>query len=446
MAVTSSLTSTLASRTWDAYAAYARLQILSVLERGISRGCLVIYEGDKTHTFGDPESKVVARFRVVRSEFWARVMLSHDLGFADAYIYGDMTSDDLKEILKLWIDNRDGLSALSGIINGLVSYLSSRFIHYFGHSLEQSLAHCQLGYDPSNTLFAAMLSSEMTYSSAIWGPDEGGVRGDLEGRRRPGDLEAAQERKIQTILTRARVRPGSRLLEVGSGWGALSIAAAQAGCTVDTITLSVNQKAYAEERIRSLGLQDKITVHLLDYRSLPEEFEHAFDAFVSIEMVEAVGFKNLPQYYSIIDWALKKDSGAAVIVSSTQPESRHTVYQTTDYSRRYQWPNCFIPSASHMIATATQASSGRLTTHSAEDFSTNYPRTLREWKRRMEENWTSKIAPALTIERPDIKDLEAYKRSWLFMFDYAESGYVKAYTTLHMFTFVRPECLLQPCD
>ena len=103
--------------------------------------------------------------------------------------------------------------------------------------------------------------------------------------------------------------------------------AARIGCQVETVTLSVKQKQFAEERIRALGLQDKIHVHLLDYRCLPADFEHSFDAFVSIEMIEAVGFKNLPKYYSIVDWALKKDRGAAVIISSTQPENRHTVLQ-----------------------------------------------------------------------------------------------------------------------
>ncbi|KZW02332.1 CFS1-like protein [Exidia glandulosa HHB12029] len=434
------------SRVWDAYVAFARTQILSTLQNGISIGCLDIQEGSDKYHFGDPGGGVVAEFEVVRKDFWGRVMLSHDLGFADAYITGDFTTGDLKAIMKLWIDNRDSLAGLSGVANNIVTYVSTRLIHYFGHSLKKSLAHCQLGYDPSNALFAAMLSEEMTYSSAIWADDEGGVRGDLEGARRPGDLEAAQARKIHTILTRARVGPGSRILEIGSGWGALSIAAAKMGCTVDTVTLSVNQKNLAEERIRSLNLQDKIRVHLLDYRSLPPAFEHAFDAFVSIEMIEAVGYKNLPKYFNIVDWALKRDRSTAVIVSSTQPENRHTMLQTTDYSRQYQWPNCFIPSATHMINTATQSTSGNLTMHSAEDFSTHYPRTLREWSRRMQENWAAKIAPALAIERPDVTDLEAYKRSWLFMFDYAESGYVKAYTTLHMFTFVRPENVLQACD
>lgn len=146
----------------------------------------------------------------------------------------------------------------------------------------------------------------MTYSCAIWPDALGGVRGDLEGRRSPDDLERAQLHKIHYLLDKARVRPGDRLLEFGSGWGSMAIEvssyvptasaaadgmrgkkAAKLGYTVDTLTLSVQQKNLAEKCIAALGFEDKIRVHLMDYRQLPSDFEGQFDAFVSVEMVEA---------------------------------------------------------------------------------------------------------------------------------------------------------------
>lgn len=143
----------------------------------------------------------------------------------------------------------------------------------------------------------------MTYSSALWPESLGGVLGDLNGHRHERDLESAQRHKIHHLLKKARVRPGHRLLEFGSGWGALAIEvawscyykhwiltwylqAAKMGCTVDTLTLSVQQKNLAEERVAAEGLTDRVRVHLMDYRNLPPEFEKAFDAFVSVEMVE----------------------------------------------------------------------------------------------------------------------------------------------------------------
>ena len=149
------------------------------------------------------------------------------------------------------------------------------------------------------------------YSCALWDDAEGGVRGDLITGPTDGDLEAAQLRKIHHVLKTARVKPGDRLLEFGTGWGGLAIevcdgtndrsssviltlnvqAAASYGCEVDTLTLSVEQKMLAEERVKERGLVGRVRVHLLDYRDIPKDFKHAFDAFVSIEMLEHVGSK-----------------------------------------------------------------------------------------------------------------------------------------------------------
>jgi cyclopropane-fatty-acyl-phospholipid synthase len=149
----------------------------------------------------------------------------------------------------------------------------------------------------------------MMYSSALWSDKEGGLEGDLlpGSKDRSADLEMAQLRKIHYVLSRARVKPGQRILEVGTGWGGFAIevcqnypsyrritvptyshgqAARTCGCEVDTLTLSIEQKRLAEERIREAGLQDLVRVHLMDYRDIPKEFENQFDAFVSIEMVE----------------------------------------------------------------------------------------------------------------------------------------------------------------
>ena len=158
------------------------------------------------------------------------------------------------------------------------------------------------------------------YSCALWSEEEGGVRGDLEFGPTPGDLESAQMRKIHHVLKKARVKPGHRILEFGSGWGGLAIvvrvyptlpviarysrinfqAARTYGCEVDTLTLSVEQKTLAEERIRAAGLEGRIRVHLLDYREIPAEFEKAFDAFISVEMLEVRLFTSpTPQTQSI---------------------------------------------------------------------------------------------------------------------------------------------------
>lgn len=289
----------------------------------------------------------------------------------------------------------------------------------------------------------------MTYSSALWPESLGGVLGDLNGHRHERDLESAQRHKIHHLLKKARVRPGHRLLEFGSGWGALAIEAAKMGCTVDTLTLSVQQKNLAEERVAAEGLTDRVRVHLMDYRNLPPEFEKAFDAFVSVEMVEAVGIRYLPRFFEILDWALKSDRSAAVITATTQPESRYSEYQATDYARKYQWPNSFCPSATSFVKTAQTATHGKLALESVEDFGVHYPRTLREWGRRLQENWNPETITALVKEQPQLSDessLRIFRRKWEYMYVYAEVGYARAYTSMHYFTFVRPEYPVEKCD
>src|ERR1700761_1338059 len=139
------------------------------------------------------------------------------------------------------------------------------------------------------------------------------------------ELQEAQLRKLAHIIKKLDLRPGHRLLEIGSGWGSMAIAACQSvpsqDLHVDTITLSVHQQTLARQRIREAGLQDKITVHLVDYRALPKEWEGAFDRFVSVEMVEAVGREFLDGYWSVVDWALKRAGGIGVVQSITIPEA-----------------------------------------------------------------------------------------------------------------------------
>lgn len=192
------------------------------------------------------------------------------------------------------------------------------------------------------------LSEDMTYSCAIFeeldgdmgkdedrGPWSGGQGLERIANGHPVRVPApvtpvssdvdplyhAQLRKLHHIIAKADIRPGHRVLEIGSGWGSFAIEAVRlTGCTVDTLTLSVQQQALAQERIRAAGFEDKITVHLMDYRNMPAEWDGAFDRFVSIEMIEAVGNELLETYWGVVDRALKKKGGVGVVQVITIPE------------------------------------------------------------------------------------------------------------------------------
>jgi cyclopropane-fatty-acyl-phospholipid synthase len=217
-------------------------------------------------------------------------------------------------------------------------------------------------------IFQCFLSHDMLYSSALFGSEEGGPAGDLADSPIELDtLERAQMRKIHYVLRKARLVPGSKVLELGSGWGAVAIEAGKLGCVVESITLSEEQKKFADERIEAAGLSDRVHLHLCDYRKLPASFENSFDAVISIEMVEHVGAKHQAEFFRVIDWALKKERGAVVISSTTRPENRYSDYQAEDFSRRYHWPNVHASSPTSLISVAYNTLKGRLVVNSVED-------------------------------------------------------------------------------
>jgi cyclopropane-fatty-acyl-phospholipid synthase len=197
------------------------------------------------------------------------------------------------------------------------------------------------------------LSEDMTYSCAIFPDLDGDVKSTVtdrgrwsgnQGLRSTGtqpvgfeidpslsvpssnhlrdDLHEGQLRKLNHIIRKAKILPGQRILEIGSGWGSFAILVAQTipGTTVDTITLSVHQHSLAVHRIKAAGLENRIKVYLMDYRDMPDEFENAFDRVVSIEMIEAVGAEFLEKYWSVVDWAMKKNGGVGVVQVITIPE------------------------------------------------------------------------------------------------------------------------------
>ncbi|KAJ7118155.1 S-adenosyl-L-methionine-dependent methyltransferase [Mycena epipterygia] len=309
---------------------YARSIAFSALRGGLVKGQLIVEDVEGHHIFGDPEAAESAvRLTVVNGAAWGKIFLTYDIGLAEAYMQGDLEVSDLKGLLNLWLDNRTGLGSMSSTFNSFFQWASSVINNtIFIQNLEIAKRSAEISYDVSNIFMQCFLSKEMMYSAALWSDAEHGPRGDLTHAPTEGDLENAQQRKIRHLLSKARLRPGDRLLEIGSGWGALAIEAGRMGCFVDTITLSKEQKLLADELIAAAGLSGCVTVHLCDYRGLPSSFKHSFDACISCEMLEAVGHKNYCAYFSAIDWALKEDRATVVITVTTQPEYRYSEYQS----------------------------------------------------------------------------------------------------------------------
>ncbi|RDX51315.1 cyclopropane fatty acid synthase [Lentinus brumalis] len=447
--------STVLARTWVVryIKGYARERIIDVLRKSIQTGNLIIKDSDEKGIleFGLADSAGTSvTLTVIDPNMWVRIMFSNDLGVSEAYMNGEFEVTSLKGLLNLWLDNRKGLTAIETSISGAFSRYSALAINALGRqSLQVAQWNVEVAYNTSNTFFQTFLSKEMMYSCALqWSDAEHGVRGDLTVGPTEGDLEAAQLRKIHTIIKKARLRSGDRLLEIGSGWGAMSIEAARLGCTVDTVTLSSEQKAMTEERAKAAGVGDRVRVHLCDYRDLPASFENTFDALITCEMIEAVGPRYMPEFFRVVNWALKKERATVVITSTSRPEHRYTDYQADDFARHYHWPNSHLPSATSLAVAVQDAVPGAFVLHNIEDHGPHYPRTLREWGRRFEKNFTGEVVEELQQKHPQLRDekaLEAFRRKWRYLFIYAEVGFARAYATLNCWTFTRPENVAEVC-
>ncbi|KZT01851.1 cyclopropane-fatty-acyl-phospholipid synthase [Laetiporus sulphureus 93-53] len=417
----------------------ARTSVLNVVNNAITTGQLEIDDEGTVHAFGTcPSGEKPVRITVRDDYFWVRVFISGSLGFSEAYMLGEVEADQLQATIELFIANQSGLSEVSSIYSRLTAAISSFSNALIGQTRFRARLNAIASYDQSNDLFQAFLSSEMMYSCALWGHEECGADGDLTLGRTSDDLEAAQRRKIHHILQLARVKPGHRILEFGTGWGALAIEAARTyGCVVDTLTLSKEQKSLADERIKQAGVQDRVRVHLLDYRDIPSVFQHAFDAFISIEMLEHVGSKYYSTFFELVDFALKPKNAMVVVSSSTFPESRYSDYQAEDFMRRYMWPNSCLPSPTALINAANTSSKGRLVLDTVENISAHYPRTLRSWDRRLKANLRQDIIARAYPALQDPIAFGVFLRKWEYLFSYAGAGFSKGHITCHVLTFLR---------
>ncbi|KAI7835114.1 Mycolic acid cyclopropane synthetase-domain-containing protein [Kickxella alabastrina] len=332
-------------------------------------GSLTIIENGESMVFGNPDDGGPHICLTVLSEqFWVRLMLVQDLGFAEAYMAGEIAVDNLVNFIRFYIYNRAALDTASSspLVSSLMYLASTRF----GNSVLNTASNISAHYDLGNEMFEMFLDSSMTYSCAIW-----------DG---PGDtLEAAQLRKLDMLIDKAHLRPTDYVLDLGCGWGSLSMRAVQrTGCRVLGITLSTEQKEVAEQRIAKAGMSDRIKIMLIDYRNL-NPAEHCFDRIISLEMVEHVGYEYLPVYFEQCHKLLHPQHGVMVLQASTMNEERYSEYRhTVDFINKHIFPGGHCPSVSALVAGATKGSNGMLMLESAANFPDHYARTLRVWRER----------------------------------------------------------------
>ncbi len=268
-------------------------------------------------------------------------------------------------------------------------------------------------YDLSNALFETFLDPSMTYSSALFEGVE-----PWTGQ----SLEAAQHRKIDAILDAAEVGPGSRVLEIGTGWGELALRAAGRGAVVTTITLSSEQRAYAVAKLAAAGVSDRVEVRLQDYREVVGEY----DSVVSVEMLEAVGHEYWPTYFATIERVLAP-TGTAAIQTILMDHHRYLATRNSfGWIQKYIFPGGLIPSLPAIRHTTTAHTSLRVT--SERCFGAHYAETLRRWRDRFTE--AGGAVAALGFD-------DVFRRMWEFYLAYSEAGFRAGYLDVAQLTVRR---------
>lgn len=221
-------------------------------------------------------------------------------------------------------------------------------------------------YDVSNDFYALWLDEQMVYSCAYY-------------EDASKSLEQAQRNKLDHICRKLRLKPGERLLDIGCGWGALVCWAAEHyGVTAHGITLSQNQYEHAQRTIKSRGLEQQVSVELLDYRNLQGEAK--YDKLVSVGMSEHVGLKNLPTYFATANRMLKP-GGLFLNHGITSDEGGWKKTLSTEFINRYVFPDGQLETVSTVQALMED---GGFEIHDVEDLRLHYALTLREWVRRLE--------------------------------------------------------------
>ncbi|MFJ7203863.1 class I SAM-dependent methyltransferase [Streptomyces sp. NPDC098789] len=348
---------------------------------------------------GGPELSVTDPRAFVR-----RIATGGLIGFGESYQAGEWDAPDPVAVLTVLAGNVASLIPPS--LQRLRGLWAARHPDADRNTPGGARSNIRRHYDLSNELFAEFLDPTMTYSSAVFGA----LPADWSG------LAAAQHRKIDMLLDRAGVGPGTRLLEIGTGWGELAIRAAGRGARVVSLTLSWEQKALAERRIAAAGLAARAEVRLCDYR----EARGSYDAIVSVEMIEAVGVEYWPAYFGALD-RLLAPGGRVALQAITMPHDRMLATRTTyTWIQKYIFPGGMLPSV-RAVEDLARAHT-RLRVERCEGYGAHYAQTLRLWRERFGER--SERVGALGFDA-------AFRRMWTFYLAYSEAGFASGYLDVH---------------
>tara|TARA_B100001758_G_scaffold180611_1_gene157330 strand:+ start:6404 stop:7663 length:1260 start_codon:yes stop_codon:yes gene_type:complete len=364
----------------------------------VTHGHISVVDGSEKFSFGDSSSALIVKVQIHSQEFYVMTGSGGALGIAEAYILGYWSADDVVMLMRIILKNRSILLSLN---NGIAKLLNpvNKLIHRSRQntlkgSKENILAH----YDLSNDFYKLWLDPTMTYSCGYFSnPDT--------------SLEDASIEKLDRICRKLKLSEKDHVLEIGTGWGSFSIHAAKNyGCNITTTTISDAQYEYARTRVIEEGLESKINLINKDYRKLDGQY----DKIVSIEMIEAVGYEFIPEYFKKISDLLKPNGLMALQGITYNDHNFDTYKDSVDFIKKYIFPGSCLISVSQIVDVIKNKTD--LSMIDMEDITRHYASTLNKWRKNF-----MKVLP----EVREMGYSRAFINMWEFYFLYCEAGFLE---------------------
>ena len=388
---------------------------LSEFEHGVLR--LVEPDG-RQHVFGRRHpGGLECTLYFDNPQAFADVAFGGTVGAGEAYIRGLWRCDDLVTLVRIFIANREQMNRLDSGWS-LLSRPLLRLFHWANRNSRQGSArNIAAHYDLGNALYEIMLDETMAYSCAMFARDD-------------ATLAEASTNKFDAVCRKLDLKPSDHVLEIGTGWGGFAIHAVQRyGCRVTTTTISAEQAGFSARKIAALGLADRVTVLLQDYRDLTGRY----DKLVSIEMVEAVGAPYLDGYFRHCSRLLKPEGAMLLQAITLRDQFYDQALKSVDFIQRYVFPGSFIPSVQALSSSLAKATDLKI--FHLEDIGPHYARTLRLWRERV------------FSQRAKVRELgysDSFLRLWEFYLCYCEGGFIERQLGTVQMLLTKPGCRRQP--
>ena len=373
-------------------------------------GTLVITEPRGRSAYGDGDGPT-CELTVTDGRAWSLALQRGSVGMGEAYVDALFDTDDLVGVLRFLARNLDAVNALGNRLAPLVNLVARPRDRATRPTRADDRSNVVAHYDVGDDFFELFLDPTMAYSCGVFDAAS-------------STLEEASIAKFDRICRKLGLASDDHVVEIGTGWGGFAIhAASRYGCRVTTTTLSAHQFAAARRRVAAAGLEPLVDVRNSDYRDLRGSYSH----LVSIEMIEAVDWRDHDAYFGAIDRLVAPGGTAALQCILIGDGDFERAKRHDDFLTHYIFPGGCLPSRAAVTASLERSTALRCV--DLEDFGTHYVRTLQEWRRRLEAR--SDAARALGYT-------ERFLRLWRFYLSYCEAAFAEGRVTDAQLLLARP--------